>query len=343
MEAGQRRRSKLDMKPTHSLFSLSLFMGLGLACDVKQDLGDTASSSGTGSGSGTTSGGGETSESGPVTGSGGTGNPSGTATSTSGESGVSETGSESESSSSSGSGGDLGECNVADVTIQWNSEGMSPEALGYNSAFAAVGTCTHALEPFVDPVATLALSCTLSGRRDGTPFEDEAIDIDIDLEIEGDNEQALPFFADTLTARFYVGSPGFGEATDRYFVLEQPMLMDGSNAPVLFAGQGFTLEPNLLDIEDLFTTSWYNGPTLTVADATCTSGTAPECGFDVAVRADFGGDSHDVHATESEGFGFALDLVPYLLHVESAWEAPNSIECGDDFPGSDFRFVAVPL
>lgn len=339
MEAGHRRRSKLDMKPTHSLISLSLFTALGLACDVKQDLGDTASSSGSGSGSGTTSGGSETSGPDSATSSGSTGNQSGSATSTGAESGTLETGSE--SGSSSASGGDLGECNVADVTIQWNSQGMSPGALGYDSAFAAVGTCTHALEPFVDPVATLALSCVLSGRRDGTPFEDEAIDIDIDLEIEGDDEQALPFFADTLTARFYVGTPGFGEATDRYFVLEQPMLMDGSNAPVLFAGQGFTLEPNLPDVKDLFDTSWYNGPTLTVADATCTSGTAPECGFDVAIRGEFGGDASDVHATESTAFGFALDLVPYLLHVERAWEAPNSIECGDDFPGSDFRFVGV--
>lgn len=330
------RAGQLIMKHLKSLVYLSLFASAAVACDVKQDLGDTASSSASGSGSGTTSGGAETGDSGVVT-SGPSETDSGSDTTSGGDTGVLDSGPWWDTSS--GTGEALPPCNVSDARVRWNSSGMSPEALGYNTAFAAVGTCTHAVEPFVDEAVTLALVCTLTGGRDGVSFEDEVIEVDLDFEIEGGDETLLPGFADTLTARFYVGSPGFGQGTDRYVVLEQPMLMGGENAPVLFAGQGFTLEPNILDIEDLFDTAWYNGPTLTVADATCETGEAPECGMDVAVRADWGGDSVELHGNQSGDFGLVPDLVPYDLYVESAWEAPNAVECGEDFPNADFRFV----
>lgn len=319
-----------------SLVYLSLLSALAVACDVKQDLGDTASSSGSGSGSGTTSGGGE---SGETVGSGAssTSGESESDTTSGGESGVLDSGPW--WGSSSGTGGELEACNVSDAMVRWDSSGMSPQALGYNSAFAAVGTCTHAVGPFIDEAVTLALTCELTGRRDGTPFENEVISIDLDFEFEGGGEELLPGFAETLTARFYVASPGFGQATDRYVVLEQPMLMDDSNAPVLFAGEGFTLEPNLLDVKDLFETSWYNGPTLTVVEGSCATGEAPECGADVAVRGDWGGDDVELHANQSGDFGAVLDLVPYDLYVDAAWEAPNSFECGEDFPTSQFRFA----
>ncbi|MCR9163219.1 MAG: hypothetical protein ACE37F_23315 [Nannocystaceae bacterium] len=339
------------MKPTLSLICLSFIACTSLACDVKQDLGETASSSG-GAESGNTSGA-ETGalDTGPseATGEPTTGPGTGSDTTTGSESGVLDTGPWWGSSSGT-TGEELGACDASAPMVRWDSASLSPgDALGFGSTFVGVGSCTTLVEPIAKPEnplpVTIALSCTLSGARDGVDFVDEAIDIELDFLIDGEDPELalLPSLEETVRARFFVGSPGFEQGSDRFVVLEQPLLMGVGDAPVLYATRGIGLQPVAELVEPWHDGDWYDGPAIEAVDATCSTGEAPECGFDVALRTTWGGRPLDLHGGQAGSTELVLDIPSYDVYVDTAWEAPNSFECGEDFPGSDYAFVGFAM
>mgnify|MGYP000497980073 CR=1 FL=1 len=335
------------MTTTKNLVYLSLFVAASVGCDVKNDLGETAGATESGSGGGTDGTSGDTgvvdtgpwSETGMAT-------ESDSDTTSGGDTGVLDTGPW--WGTSSGTGGELDDCEPSDVMVRWDSASVGPQGVfDFGSTFVGVGTCTHAVEPFgdgMDPLSvTVPLQCTLSGTRDGNDFVDELFDIDIDFVISGGGLDLLPSFADTLTARFFVGSPGLAQGSDRYVVLEQPLLKGLDNVPALFASEGFGLEPSAEQVQPWYEGDWYNGPGIEAVDATCATGDAPECGFDVAVRTNWAGEALDLHGTQSGSTVQALDIPAYDLYVRTAWQAPNALDCGDDFPGSEYALVGFAM
>jgi len=330
-----------------NLAYLSLITAACGACDVKQDLGDTAttgesSSGSTAGGSGGTTGGADTGvlDTGPWDDTGKT-TEDGTSTGSAdaGDSGVLDTGPWDDT------GDETGEpetCGTSEVSVQWDSSTLSPQALGFGGTFVGIGMCSPDVQPGAGSAVTIALACTLSGTRDGTDFVDEEIAIDLDFTIEGAGADILPSFWDPISAQIVVATEGFEEAGARYVVLEQPMLPTDGDAPALIAVHAPALQPIPAVYSQWYDGDWYVGPSFTVADATCESGDAPSCGYDVAVEAGWLDRSPVlVHGGESESFGAPTEGGTYDLFVETAWEAPEAFKCGEDFPGAAFDFVAL--
>ena len=327
-----------------NLAYLSLITSVVGACDVKQDLGDTAttgesSSESTAGGTGGTTGSVDTGvlDTGPWD---DTGEPTEGGTSTgSVDTGVLDTGPWDDT------GDETGEpeaCGTSEVSVRWDSSGLSPDALGFGGTFVGIGMCRPEVQPGAGSAVTVALACTLSGTRDGTGFVDEEIAIDLDFTIEGAGAEILPSFADPVSAKIVVATEGFEQAGARYVVLEQPMLPTDGDAPALIAVHAPALQPQPAVYSQWSEGDWYVGPSFTVVDAACETGDAPECGFDVAVEAGWLDRSPvAVHGGETESFGAPTVGGTYDLFVETAWEAPKSFKCGEDFPGSAFDFVAL--
>ena len=318
----------------------TLITTLAVACDAKQDLGETASgsdgSSGGGSGSaseGSTSGGSD--ETGVLD----TGPWSGTSGGTSSEdTGVLDTGPWSGTTGDTTGTDEL--CEAASAFISWDGSGLSPEELGFGGTFVGVGSCEPTPLPPEGSIAAIELACTLSGTRDGDDFVDEAISITLSFETSGGAE--IPGLWPVVGARFFVGSPGLEQGSDRFFVLEQPMFPNDADGPIFFGSQGFSVAPNSAQYGAWYEGQWFDGPSITTTDASCVTGDAPRCGFDVAIEAGWLREAPiAVHGTQMGTFGAPTEGGAYDIFVETAWQAPNAFECGDDFPGSDYRFVAV--
>ncbi len=320
---------------------LVLFSALGMGCDVKQDLGETASGTGTGgeSSSGTTGGSGDTGvlDTGPWSGTVSAGS------SDSGDSGVldtgpwNDTGEETDSSSSGDTGEPLDQCQASETYVRWDYNSLSPIDLGVNTTFVGVGDCSVTVDDPPGDAATVQLACTLSGSRDGTDFADESIDIDLELETNG----PLPNFWPSVAARFLVGGTGFKQAGDRFVVLSQPMFPNDADGPILIATHSTSIEPLGFQLEGWWDTPWYGGPSFTSVDAMCETGDAPECAFDVAIEGGWLDEAPvAVHGTESAAFGAPTEGGSYDLFVETAWEASENVVCPPDFPGAAYHFVA---
>ncbi|MGH1346046.1 MAG: hypothetical protein ACRBN8_31065 [Nannocystales bacterium] len=326
-----------------NLAYLSLITVVAGACDVKQDLGDTATtgeSSGetTGETSGGTTGGADTGvldtgpwdDTGVVT--------EGTSTG-SAETGVLDTGPWWETGEETG---ETPTCDAREVSVRWDSSGLSPEALGFGGTFVGIGACQPEVQSEGGSAVTLSLACTLSGTRDGTDFADEEIAIALDFTIEGASADILPSFSDSLSAQIVVSSAGLAQGAARYIVLEQPMLPTDGDAPVLIAVDAPSLEPSSATYAEWYEQDWYVGPSFATADATCETGDAPACGYDVALEAGWLDRSPvAVHGGGAETFGAPTEGGTYDLFVETAWEAPQSPDCGVDFPTAEFSFVAL--
>jgi len=331
-----------------TILPLSSTLLLAVGCDVKQELGETAgTSSGGDSESDSTESGGTTGGS-AETGVLDTGPWSGTSDGTTGggvETGVLDTGpwsgTETGEETGSTSGGPQETCEPADPLVTWNADSIAPAELDYKSTFVGVGSCEVAVAMPDASAFSLILDCTLSGTRDGDDFVDEEISTTLDFEVSG-GDPYIPSFWPVVSARIVVGTPGFEQASSRYVVLEQQMLPNDGAAPVVIASQGLGLRPNEAQVSPWFDQPWFGGPSISTTDASCVTGDAPSCGFDVAIEAGW----LDlvpiaVHGTEAGEFGAPTDGGSYDLYVDSAWEAPKSFECGEDFPGAIYRFVAL--
>lgn len=322
------------------------------ACDVKQDLGETAttgesSSEGTAGGSSGTTGGADTGvlDTGPWD---DTGKVTDDGTSTSGaDTGVVDTGPWDDTGDETG-GPEM--CEGAAPMIDWDSSGLAPGALGFGGAFVGVGFCEASMGEVLNvpkdegegTVATLALTCTLSGSRDTIDFADEDISIELDLSSAGDLAPLLPGFSSSVYGRFVVESNGLDEGGSRYVVLTQPMEPGDGDAPVLIATDAAGVEPNALAYDGWHEGPWFGGPSIAPVDASCATGDAPSCGFDVALQAGWLDRSPpEVHGGQSGQFFAPTEAGTYDIFVETAWQAPKSFKCGEDFPGSAYRFVAL--
>lgn len=337
------------MMTLKNLATLSLLTAVAGACDVKQDLGDTAttgeSSSGSaGDGSGGTTGG----DTGVLdTGPGDdTGLTEGTSTGSS-DTGVLDTGPWDDT------GDETGEPDMCDGSapmVDWDPSGLAPEALGFGGAFVGVGFCETSMGEVLNvpkdsgegTVATLALTCTLSGSRDTIDFVDENISIDIELSSAGDLAPLLPGFSSPVNARFVVESNGLEQGRSRYVVLTQPMEPGDGDAPVLIATDASGVEPNGSAYLSWYEGDWFGGPSVAPVDASCATGNAPSCGFDVALQAGWLDRSPpEVHGGQSAQFLAPTEAGTYDIFVETAWQAPQAFECGEDFPSSTYSFVAL--
>ena len=186
----------------------------------------------------------------------------------------------------------------------------------------------------------IALACTLSGTRGGEDFVDEAIDITLSFETSGGAE--LPALWPVVGARFFVGTPGLEEASNRFFVLEQPMFPNDAQAPILLGTRGFSVAPNPDQYSAWYEGDWFNGPSITTTNASCVTGDAPQCTSDVAIEAGWLDESPIVlQGTQMGTFGAPTDGGAYDLYVATAWEATDPFACPRDFSPADFRFVAV--
>ncbi len=324
---------------------LTLITALAAACDVKQDLGETATETGaedSGTAGGTSGGSADTGvlDTGPWDDTGAT---EGTTSNGSADTGVLDTGpwddtGEVTGSSSSGDTGEpLDQCAASETFVTWDYASLSPNELGVNEVFVGVGSCSVTV---VDPAgddATLQLGCTLSGARDGVDFEDESFDIDLQLQTNA----PLPALWPSVSARFLVGGTGFKLAGDRYVVLSQPMFPNDADGPIFIATHASSVDPLGFQLDPWWVTPWYGGPSFLSGEATCETGDAPECGFDVAIEGGWLDEAPiPVHGTQSGTFGAPTEGGSYDLFVESAWEAPESFLCGEDFPGASYQFVA---
>lgn len=335
------------MMTLKNLATLSLITSVAGACDVKQDLGDTATTGESSGGS---------------TGNGSTGNGS-NGTTGGGDTGVLDTGPWDDSGPWETTTGfaDMGEDTGTETGVgpdmcgtssqmDWDSSALAPEALGFGGTFVGVGACEAVLGEVLNvpkdsgggTEVTLALACTLSGTRDGADFVDEAISIDLGFSSFSDVGGLLPSFWPTVTARFVVESAGFDQGASRYVVLEQPMLPNDADAPVLIATSALDVEPNAATYTGWYDEPWFGQPSINVVDASCSTGDAPTCGFDVALQAGW------LDRTPSVGHGGQAIEVPapteggtFDLFIGTAWQAPQSFKCGEDFPSANFDFVGV--
>ncbi len=340
------------MKNLKNLALVSLITSIAGGCDVTQDLGETAttgeseSDTAPGSSSGTT-GGAETGavDTGPW---GDTGRTTEEGTSTGfADTGVLDTGPWGET------GDETGEPDLCDGSyprVDWDSSGLAPNVLGFKNSFTGVGSCEAVLgEVFNLPKeegegteVTLALACVLSGMRDGTDFVDEDISIEVRFESPADVGALLPAFAESVRARFVVESPGFALGASRYVVLEQPMLPNDGDAPVLIATDAVRVAPIAPSYDAWYEGAWFGGPSIAPIDASCSTGDAPGCGFDVALQAGWLDRSPpDVHGGQSAQFLAPTEAGTYDIDVKTAWQAPESFKCGEDFPSSQYSFVAL--
>ena len=69
----------------------------------------------------------------------------------------------------------------------------------------------------------------------------------------------------------------------------------GGGADSLVLEQRAVPQPGAGQVEPWHEGDWYDGPTVETVDATCSTGDAPECGFDVALRTTWGGRPLDLH------------------------------------------------
>lgn len=331
----------MTLKP---LISCTLIAALAVACDVEQDLGETASSSTTSGGSGSGS------SSAEDTGVLDTGPWSGTSDGTTGsaETGVLDTGPWSgttgDETGSSGTTGEIVEsCEASDTMVTWDWTTIGPGQLGYQSLFVGVGDC-GVLDPVVDgSTVTLSLQCTLSGTRDDEPFADEAISLELSFQVEGAApETVMPSLWPAVRARFYVGGAGLDLTGDRYVVLEQPMLPNDADAPVILATDSTSLAPAGAVIGEWFVGDWYGGPSVVVGEPTCSTTDAPRCTQDVAIEAGWLDRAPIlVHGSEAGSFGAPTEGGVYDLFVTRAWQAAGAEPCPPDFPTSYYEFVAL--
>ena len=335
-----------------NLAYLSLITAVAGACDVKQDLGETAttgesSTESTAGGSSGTTGGVDTGvlDTGPWDDTGKTTDP-GTSTGFA-DTGVLDTGPWDDT------GDETGEPDMCDGSapmVAWDSSGLAPEALEFGGAFVGVGFCETSMGEVLNvpkdegegTVATLALTCTLSGSRDATDFTDEDISIDIELSSAGDLGPLLPGFWSPVYARFVVESNGLDQGGSRYVVLTQPMEPGDGDGPVLIATEGAGVEPNASAYAGWHEGPWFGGPSIAPVDASCATGDAPSCGFDVALQAGWLDRSPpEVHGGQSGQFLAPTEAGTYDIYVGTAWQAPQSFKCGEDFPSSRYSFVAL--
>lgn len=338
------RAGDLTMKNLKNLATLSLITAVAGACDVKQDLGDTATTGASSSGTTGTAGTGAL-DTGPW-------DDTGIATESGTSSGFADMGGL-DTGSSDDTGGETGDppdmCATA-AQLSWDSSDLAPDALGFGGTFVGVGTCGALLGEVLNvpkddgggTEASLALTCILSGTRDGTDFVDEAISIDLGFSTLNNVGALLPSFSPSVTARFVVESAGFDQGASRFVVLEQPMLLTDGDAAVLIATGGLSVEPNAATYANWYTGPWFGGPSVTAVDASCSTGDAPECGFDVGVQAGWMDRAPSVgHGGQAFEFLAPTDGGTYDFFIGTAWQAPQSFKCGEDFPSARFDFVGV--
>jgi hypothetical protein len=343
----------MTLKNLKNVALLSLIASIAAACDVTQDLGETATSgesqsdSAAESSSGTT-GGADTGvlDTGPWDDSGNT-TKDGTSTGAV-DTGVLDTGPWDDTGDETG---ELDMCAGSAPMLEWDPAGLGQDALGFESTFAGVGSCEAILGEVLNlpegrgdggTEVTLALSCVLSGTRDGTDFIDEEISIDVRFQSLADVGALLPSFAESVRARFVVESPGFGQGGSRYVVLEQPMLPNDGDAPVLIATDAARVAPIAPSYDSWYVGSWFGGPSIAPIDALCSTGKAPQCGFDVALQAGWlERDPGAVHGGQAGSMFGPTEEGTYDIYVGTAWQAPESFKCGEDFPSSRYSFVAL--
>lgn len=333
------------MMTIKNLAYFCVLAAVATACDVKQDLGETAGETEGGSGSAGTS----------TTGAGtgvldtGPGEESGNLTeSTSGDTGVVDTGPVSETGDStvSATGGETetgGEmCEQDDTLLRWSSQSFV-DGLGAESEFTGSGDCTVTEVPSDVPEGLgLQLQCTLSGTADGAPVVDQAYTLALDFTKSDAPTFSFPTFAPSVHLRVVVVPAGLELLGERHIVLEQPMLPDDGFAPVLIATDAHSVAPSPFLYADWHEGDWFAGPSFASAEGTCETGDAPDCSIDVALE---GGwlDTFPVSLSGGQQgvFGAPTGEDGYAFHLEAAWQAVQG-ECPPDFPGTEYRFVALP-
>lgn len=319
------------------------FVALASGCDVKQDLGETAgetesSSSGTTSGSGDTgvldTGPGEESGNLSESTSGDTGWADSGPWEETGDSTVSATGGETET------GAEL--CEESDVLLRWESQSFIDD-LGVEAEFAGEGDCTVSeAKPAAPDLIALQLECTLSGTADDEDVVDRAYTLALEFTASDVSQVTMPTFAPIVHARIVVAPAGLELTGERHLVLEQSALPGDGFAPVIIATDAHGIEPNAFQYADWHEGDWFAGPSITATDASCETGSAPRCGFDVAMEAGWI-DLIPValHGGQQGSFGAPTSDAGYAFHVDAAWQAPEARKCGVDFPSAEYRFVVV--
>ncbi len=323
------------MTTMKSLAYFSLLAALATGCDVKQDLGETASGSSTGGGSGTGSGDTGAVDTGPWSGTGVStgGSESDSEGTTSIGTGVLDTGPWWETSSGTGSPGD---CETSGDFVLWDANSVGEAALGYEMSILADGTCTASTSSGGGTI-TVSLDCMADGERDGEAFVGENLVFDLSFELAG--AAAPDPIEGIVELRLFVDGLGFAPATERFVVLEQEIVAE-TNAPVLIASTGYEIAPRESDVDPVWPDGWYAGPSFVVTDPLCESGLAPDCGGDMAIEAGWVDETPIVlGATETDRFSGAYGGF-FDLYVETAWLQPDGFSCGDDAAHSGYAFVA---
>lgn len=341
----------MTAKSTLALASALLLLG---ACEIKQDLGETASGSTGGdseSGSGTT----PPDDTGTPTGSestsgtsvGETGMPtSTTTTSPTEDTGISESESDSWASTGMTTNEPPVDCIPSENVLQWTGNAQDLRvAIGANGAGVAVGECGLTIgEPSESKEGTsvdLILSCTMSGEASAEPFTDAQVDFELSLLTTYELDTLFAAFGDTVTARI-VTTNNFNPDDGGWVVLEQPLL-DDNGYPLLMVAKGQAIVPPDSSFEAYFSEDWMRGPSITAESASCGLDTDIGCSaFPIALEAGWVDRSPVVvHAGESDSFSSAFEGLRYQLHPSVMWEV-EGFDCAD-FPDFHVNFVAVAL
>ncbi len=335
--------------------SLALASALLLcACDIKQDLGDTATDGSTGgdseSGSGTTppddTGLPTDSESTSGTSVGETGMPTASTSTTSPteDTGITESESDSESSGTT-TGGELEVCEQSEEFIRWAGGGVQElrDAIGSFGAGVAVGDCSLSIdEPSADDEATveLNLSCTMNGEANGEEFVDRPTNFRVPLVTNYATETLFSEFDDTVRARFVVTN-NFNPDNGGWLVLDEPV-PDGDAYSLLVLGNGAGPQPAESDYLDHFGDDWLSGGLLLEQELpTCAPEVEIGCNAEPRALLAYGGDREPVivHSLQTVSTASNQEGSSYQVHARDMWEV-EGIECLD-FPGLQFEYAAI--
>lgn len=321
------------MMTLKNLVCLSAMTAAAIGCDVKQDLGESASGTESGSGTNGTTG---VADTGVLeTGEAGSGTTKSGGATGSEESGVLDTGPGSGSSSDTGdeTGGPLDDCEPGDAAVRWDSTTITGETVGFSEFAAVSGSCESTGQVFDGSIFTLSVQCDLGGTVDGSPTQLGLVDLDLVIEIEGPTGDILPAFGPGLGISLWVTDTGFGLGTERHVILVREVASD-EVVPVMLLADSQRLTPDGVD-------NFWGDVALESVEATCAAEATGRCGEGRGLAAGWMDALPQVaHAGQSIAFDAGPDVGTYNLFVERAWQAEDASSCPKDGPTAHYKFVA---
>ncbi len=334
---------------TCNRLAVSTLIALCGACDISNDLGETASEGSAGGSGGTEDtgsvGAGSDSNSGSETGPG-PGGESGMADSGDGDTGGEESGDDNTGGEDGSTGTPPGSCEPSDSYVRYPNQAwdlldqIQEQFSDVDEDFAGFGTCDLTVGPAAmgknGPAVPLSLSCVVDGTIGVTPLVQEALDLTVSLETDIDPSVLFAAFGNTVNARIVVSTP-FNAYS--WIVLEQPVPED-SGYPLLILNAAYSLEPPTEQTDGFVDGSWFGGPSLAQAEASC-GPTELRCGtWPVALEAGWIDRTPVVvHAEERASFSSPLAGIGYDVYPGRMWTG-DRIPCRD-YPQEFYTFAVV--